>query len=284
MSRISVPLTSIVSSFNTSTMKLNKLNPLLLAAAVLAGHAHAATIVDPTLVSGPGNVIDPPGSETVDVSFGTAQATLEARSDLRVLQDFTGFAASASGNNIVSFTSTLLPDIQFQFSGSFSTTQAGAGTTLTSNSTSGSSYLNQRNSATGTSTLTISFGTWDGSAFTTDQTVGAAGFTLTNVYTGKNGTVIFRDALGNALNTGLNAISYTGLNDVDGTGNHRDFYIGWDSDAQSTAAIGSISITFTGTAFNSGLDDFAFTTIPEPASALLGGLGMLVLLRRRRSA
>jgi uncharacterized protein (TIGR03382 family) len=28
---------------------------------------------------------------------------------------------------------------------------------------------------------------------------------------------------------------------------------------------------------------FAFTPVPEPSTALLGGLGLLVLLRRRRA-
>lgn len=265
-------------------MKPKKLNPLILPAAViLAGYAHAATIIDPALVSGPGDVIDPTGSQGVDVSFGTAQSILEARTDLRVLQDFTGFTGGASGNNIVSFTSTALPDIQFQFSGSFDTTQAGNAGNDTLFATSGSSYLVQRNVGAGTtlSTLTISFGTWNGTSFAADQTVGAAGFTLSHVYTGKNGDVIFRDALGNALNT---PFSYTGLNNSDSVSpaNHRDFYFGWDSTAQSSAEIGSISITFSATAFNSGIDDFAFA-IPEPSAALLGGIGLLALLRRRRA-
>jgi uncharacterized protein (TIGR03382 family) len=31
-----------------------------------------------------------------------------------------------------------------------------------------------------------------------------------------------------------------------------------------------------------GIDDLKIETIPEPGAALLGGLGMLALLRRRR--
>jgi MYXO-CTERM domain-containing protein len=31
------------------------------------------------------------------------------------------------------------------------------------------------------------------------------------------------------------------------------------------------------------LNEVRFTVIPEPSAALLGGLGMLVLLRRRRA-
>lgn len=249
--------------------------------------AHAAVIINPTLASGPGDVIDPAGSQSTtdsanDRNFGTAQATLEARSDLRVLQDFTGFAAGTSGNNIVSFSNSLFPDIQFQFSGNFSTAQAGANGNNELFSTSGTSHLIQRNSASATtSTLTISFGTWNGSAFTADQTVEAAGFTLVQLYSNKSGTVTFWDSAG----IQISAFPYSGLSNGDASGNHRDIYFGWDSSAELSNQIRSISITFSdsGDPFNSALDDFAFTAIPEPSGAfLIGGLGLFGLLRRRR--
>jgi len=218
-------------------------------------------IEDPAIVAGPGDIIDPPGSETVDQSFGTPQETLEARSDLRVLQDFTYFTASTTGDNMVRFIDSTLPDMQFQFTGAFNTNSAGAEGNNILFATSGSSHLTQRNSAAGTSTLTITFGTWDGTAFTGNQSIGAAGFTLSHVYTGKSGIVTFRDSAGTAI-TGA-TFSYSGLSDVDSSGNHRDIYFGWDSTAQSTVPIGSITITFTdsGSPYASGLDDFAFTTV-----------------------
>jgi len=222
-------------------------------------------IEDPSIVAGPGDIIDPSGSQTVDQSFGTLQATLEARSDLRVLQDFTYFTASTSGDNMVRFSDSTLPDMQFQFTGAFNTTSAGAVGNNTSFATSGSSHLIQRNLAAGTSTLTLTFGTWDGTAFTGNQSVGAAGFTLSQVYTGKSGVVTFRDSAGMAIPGAT--FTYSGLSDVDGTGNHRDIYFGWDSSAQSTVPIGSITIAFTdsGSPYGSGLDDVAFTTVtPGP--------------------
>lgn len=264
-------------------MNTRLITKTLAAALILAASsANGATIANPTLASGAGNVIDPTGGEGVDQSFGTVQSTLEARSDLRVLQDFTSFAAG--GNNIVSFTDGSLPDIQFQFSGLFSATSAGNASTNVAGATSaGGSVMSQRNSATGTSTLTISFGTWDGSAFSANQTVGAAAFTFNNVYTTKTGSVLFKDAGGTSLNT---SFAYTGANDTDSSGNHKDFYFGWDATAETTSQIASIEITFTdsGGPFTSFIDDVAFTTIPEPSAALLGSLGILGLLLRRRRA
>ena len=263
-----------------------RIHAILLTTWILGGvfvaRTQAATVVNPILVNGPGDAIDPPGAETVDVSAGTAQATLEARSDLRVLQSFDGFAGG--GNNVVSFTDTTLPDIQFQFSGAFDTSQAGNDGTNNVFATSAGSQLIQRNADPGSnsSTLTISFGTWNGSTFTNNQTVNAAAFILTNIYGNKSGVVTFRDAGGTAL-TGA-TFNYTGVFNTDGTGNHVDLYFGWDSDAQSTAKIGSVSITFvdSGAEFNSGFDDLAFTAIPEPGGAVLCFMAGLSLLRRRR--
>ena len=216
-------------------------------------------LIDPTPAAGPGDVIDPAGGETVDQSFGTPQATLEARSDLRVLQNFSGFIASATGDNLVRFTSTTLPDIQFQFSGAFNTTSAGAVGNNTVFASSGSFHLAQRNSAAGTSTLTISFGKWDGNAFIGNRSVEATGFTLSQVYSNKSGVVTFCDSAGAAIPGAT--FPYSGESDTDSTGNHKDFYFGWDSTAQATDSIGSITITFTdsGAPYTSGLDDFAFT-------------------------
>ena len=249
-------------------MKFKALLRILVGLASLAQLADAATIPDPTLSSGPGDIIDPTGSEDVDESFGTAQTTLEARSDLRVLQTFAGFVAG--GNNVVSFTSSALPDIQFQLSGDFSPAASGnEGAGL--NATSGTSAMLLRNSGTNlTSTLTISFGTWNGSTFTADQTVLAAGFTLAQLATAKSGTVTFRDSAGIALSGA--SFPYSGSGNLDIPGNHKDMYFGWDSTAESSSRIGSITITLGDTGLStSGLDDFAFTVAPGDSSLALTG-------------
>lgn len=257
-----------------------------------ATYANAAVVLDLPTVSGPADVIDPAGSETVDDSFGTAQATLEARSNLRVLQSFTGFT---NGDNIVSFTDSDFPDIQFDFSGSIGTN---AGVAYTANAvfaTSGiaSMLINNTTGSNVTTTLTIRFGTWDGTNFTANRTVDAAAFALTHAINSKTGSVTFRDALGAAI-TGA-SFNYTGVTDFDDAnpnldgnqaGNHKDFYFGWDSDSQTTSAIGSIVITHTTTTSGTssiGFDDLAFTIVPEPGSlALLALGGLLVGSRRRR--
>jgi hypothetical protein len=252
------------------------------------GSADAAVIFNPTLASGAGDVIDPSGGQGIDTSFGTAQSTLEARSDLRVLQDFTGFASAGSNggtaSNVVSFSDGTFPDILVEVTNS--TSFAGGNGTNSLFTTSGSSALALRNADPGsnTSVMTITFGTWDGSSFTGDQTVSAAAFALTHFYTNKSGVVTFRDASDVALSLG-STIAYAGENAVDGSGDHRDIYFGWDADAESTSSIGSIEITFVdgGAEFSSGFDDLAFTTaVPEPSSTALIGLGGLALILRRR--
>lgn len=236
---------------------------MVIATAGLVGSAHSAVIPDPPLADGPGDCIDPIHGENADLIFGTSPTTLEARSDLRVLQDFTGF--SAGRDNIVGFSDNSLPDIRFEFSGSFSPVHAGSATTDPMAGTSPGSAMLHKNSATGTSTLTISFGTWDGSAFTDNHTVKAAAFALTHLQTSKSVTVTFRDSTGKALPKAT--FEYSGLTDADGDskGNHGDIYFGWDSPAQSTAEIGSITVEFTdgGIPEASGFDDLAFTSLKD---------------------
>jgi len=253
------------------------------------GSADAAVIINPTLASGPGDVIDPTGGQGIDVSFGTAQTTLEARDDLRVLQDFTGFASAGTNggtaSNVVSFTDGTLPDILVEITNS--TSFAGGNATNALFTTSTGSALSTRNADPGsnTSVMTITFGTWDGSSFTGDQTVSAAAFALTGVYGNKTGAVTFRDASDVALESAFNYSGASGVDGEPGDGDHREIYFGWDADAESTSSIGSIEITFVdgGAEFSSGFDDLAFTAVPEPsAAALIGLAGLALILRRRR--
>lgn len=63
-------------------------------------------------------------------------------------------------------------------------------------------------------------------------------------------------------------------------GDKRWAFIGWTFDSPIT----SISlIQNNGNNDNWGVDTVSFTTVPEPTAALLSGLGMLTLLRRRRA-
>ncbi|MBI1337355.1 MAG: PEP-CTERM sorting domain-containing protein [Phycisphaera sp.] len=268
-------------------MKARTFATSLVASAGLIVSAHAATISDPTLYT----VIDPAGVQDVtsapDESWGTSQATLEARSDLKVMQDFAGFTGG-SGGNIVAFTDPTLPDIRF----AMTTDDPDAGGAITSdnfNSSAGSALLFD-NDGSVTPVLTISFGTWNGSTFTADQTVDAAGFVLTQVLNSsiRHFDVTFKDSGGNTITQFLNlagdATATTGTGaDTSTDGSWPEIYVGWDATAQNTNKIAQIVIAVSdGSASSSGFDDLAFTTIPEPASLALMGFGGLLLLPRRK--
>ena len=248
-----------------------------------AATAHAAVITDPTL-SGPGaDTFDPAGFEEVDFAPAPSDsmATLEARSDIRSIQDFGGFEL---GDNTVSFTDPLTPDIQFNISG---TSGGNAGRALdqsNAQSSAGAAYAIDATSTTPEAVVTIDFGSFDSGTNTFDSNtnaVAAAGFTLNQIGGNLTFNIEFQTDAGVVLET----VNFTGLNgfnpDPDNNDSGADYFIGFDNG--STANIGQIVISRTGSTFNSGLDDFGFTVVPEPASLALVSLGGLCLLTRRRA-
>lgn len=280
---------------------------LILAAAVVVAitampSARAATLVNFST----GTLIDRPGGQEVDVEAtgSTPESTLEATSGLRVINDFRqsadatfggGFLpdpASTTPNNFFVFTgASTNPDIritqEFNFrSNSGSVTGGGAGTDPNGEA------MNIVNNNIGNIVFSITFGTFDFGAdgivggsddnadsFAANVFVNAAGFTLSNIPFGNNVTAVFRNLAGTAIST------QTASGTADGTTNTdlTDVYFGL---VDSTNGIGSITITRGSTATNqtSILGDLAFTAaIPEPSTfaMLLGGLGLLVLRRRR---
>jgi hypothetical protein len=100
---------------------------------------------------------------------------------------------------------------------------------------------------------------------------GALSLTSFSGFTPVNGDLIFI-----LLNDGTDAITgtFTGLAQGDVVGNYlgKDWKISYTADSTAN--------TFTGTLNG---NDIALTAIPEPRAALLGGLGLLALLRRRRA-
>lgn len=281
-------------------MKSKLIRPITTIACLtlLSTGAFAATIVDPTLVTGSA-AIDPDGSETIDQRPGVLpEADLEARAGFRgAIQSLgVGFEAYGSGTthptNVIAFTDPSLPDIRFTVGGTNPNAQTGVNISNTGNAervtsgTAGFQFLLGGNSlSTGTVTLLIEFGTLEASVFTANGMVDAAGFTVGNARDGQTYVVQFRDTLGGLLSEQ----TLLGAADSTGTGNNNGIegYFGFGSDGLPATAIGSILITRTnGGNIGATIDDLAFAVIPEPSSALLlmGGLASLCgrPLRRNR--
>ena len=242
--------------------------PRFVAAAVLAIFSlpslHAAVVTDPALVTA-GNKISPYGAITHTASNVTAESTLEARSDLSVLQNFSSLSGAS---NIVSFTNAALPDISIAGS---------SGSAITSNSflSSLGSGMRIQTSVTGweyTHTVTVDFGSYNGSTFDGSEIgVVAAGFTLnsTPFYVNATSRIVatFLDADNQVLATQSFAGSMSGSN----------YRIHFGYQSVSSSAISSIRIDITSTASGAaliyGLDDLSFT----PA---ISTISRLELLRR----
>ena len=237
----------------TSTLRLF----LLAAAAVLAGHAQAAVV----------STIDPAGAGEVTLGTTTTgnfisktdmQALITAKNDLTLA----GVLDSEGTNNsgVADFSTD--PD--------YSTLKVGitgannrygrTGTVSTQGNTSGSRF----GFIDGTTTWTI-----------TAPTAGLVthfGLTL-------------RDYTSTGGNTTLTATFSGGGTETFTTSTLGYYFVGF----AAPTGQGIISLALSenyetadgGSSFGS-YDDVSFVAIPEPSAALLGGLGLLALLRRRR--
>ncbi|QYY34517.1 PEP-CTERM sorting domain-containing protein [Ruficoccus sp. ZRK36] len=262
-----------------------------------AGTVSAAVVTDLPLAEGPGTVIAPTRSITLEATGSTSSATLNARSDIYALQSVPGFSSSGL-TNIVSYTDSTLPDLRY--TKSFSGTNTGNEITnpgfLTSSTpdtaTNSGYYIYLPTNATEalTPTITIDFGSYNSGTeeFTTGvNSVQAAGFTLTapaaRFALTSSIVVEFLDASSGVLSS--QTVLYSEL-DTDDPNDPNALYFGYESDDYDIA---SISITFNQDAGTSvvpiiGLDDVAFTSVPEPSTMGMLGLGLLALigLRLRR--
>ncbi len=268
--------------------------PILITAASLAtSHAAVLTEADPAgmLVTG-ANAIDPAGSETVDQSVGTiTAAALEARPDfVGALQDLgVGFDGGNTGTfiNFISFTDTTLADIRITVTAS-GNNPSSVNINDQSRVTSGSNGLRQVSAGT----IRFDFGEFDGTTFTLGKVVDAVGFTIGNLRSTMTFDVQFLDAGGTALTPTQTIATPTAEAVTPGSGGSAssdgiEGYFSYASDGTFANGIASVLITRTGGSnISSSTDDFGFTSaIPEPTTVamLLGGLGTLLLLRRRRA-
>ncbi len=255
--------------------------------------AQGSVIANPALVSGPSSdLIDPSGAQEVDAdaSGATAQATLEARSDMRSYQGFSSFASNSTSaslyENILSFTDPQLPDVRFSFSGDYRKGSTGDDESSDSRATSSSRNLRMigNNNSTTEMVLRIDFGDYTAPTWTANaNAVAAAGFTLSNLVDGLRATAEFHKEDG----TLLSSQTIDGADGDTTTAGGIDVYFGYES---STFDIGyilvkkqQISAGTNKSQVDVGLDDLAFTIVPEPAAAAtVGVLGWGWLMARRR--
>jgi len=249
-------------------------------------------INDPARVTG-ANAIDPATAAAVgsNASNSTSQATLEGLPTFGAIQDFSAFTGSggstlfpdANDAYIVNFSSSLLPDIQFRYTGSIRDA-AGASLQIDNNSyltSSGAGLRLQPESAVGNVfSMNIDLGQWDGASFLGGSGVDALGFTLSGRYdliTDNSISVTYRDADNNILSSQVLTSASSNTSSV---------YTGYQI-SSGQDGIASVEIVFTTDSTGSavfGLDDFGFTAVPEPARGvlLLGGLSFMLLHRPRR--
>jgi hypothetical protein len=247
------------------------------------------------------NAIDPTGAGELTTNTAmtpvnaTSKATLVATSGFGAVQNFTGFT---NGTNILSFSDINLPDVQFSFSGSNLSVNTGSAINNQNFVTSpdpGGAFTGVRLERTGnnsvqTMTATITFGDWNGSAFTAATTGSAVaprtvGFTFTGLgnrmYMFDSIIATFKDLSGGTLSTQ----SLTGLN-IDNNATVNAGLIGYQG-----SQVGSVALTITTKATSPGyaatpivgIDDFGFAVVPEPSTwaRLAFSLTAMVLRRRR---
>ncbi|AHF89645.1 anchor protein [Opitutaceae bacterium TAV5] len=260
----------------------------------LAAQIRAAVLTDPALATGAG-AIAPGGSgyrslNTNEIpANATPVATLEALAGFGVIQDFSGVT---EGENILHFTDPARADAKISFSGTAGVDYATAGgerTTPAYLTSPGAGISIAARGITSQFTMTIDFGSWNGTVFDSDSgSTGAAGFTLsgdaTRLSMVTSITASFVGTAGNLLDTQVWNGPKAGA---------RGLWFGYQ--ATGAEPIGRIDVTFVITQAEGssqmilGFDDLGFAAtsqIPEPAHiamiAAAGALALGVRFRRRR--
>ncbi len=225
-----------------------KFLPTLALAATLTGVGSAATIVQTKTYSYVPTNFAVLTFNQFDASLGTLTAitiqTNVAKSGGSLFVDNES-VVGASGNITQSVTISLASPDVFLFDAGFAT----IGTNLSASSTYAATVGADDGDGVGVQSTGADYdGTSFGTTATTTQT--------RNVNTGFFG-----------------AYTGTGTFEIDVNGNQ----------GFNTSAIGGAAVAIDpATAFGSVVITYTYTAIPEPSSILLGGVGMLALLRRRR--
>ncbi|MGE9292539.1 MAG: hypothetical protein ACQKBW_02910, partial [Puniceicoccales bacterium] len=162
----------------------NSILKIIALASLAAVPASATVITGITPVNGPGDVIAPDRTPNLIGTGSTSQATLEARSDLLVLQTFTGVVTKTTST--FSFENATTPDVQISLLNPASDFWGSTATNTVSDinaSSFGSAFSIQTPKTVAediTYGLQIDFGSYDSGSdqFTTDTGVYASAFTL----------------------------------------------------------------------------------------------------------
>lgn len=233
---------------------------------------HAATIKDMTLVW-TGDRFDPSGFETVDAEPTalpgefTPQETLEARTDLGVLQDVRQSAGIfAPVDNIVYFTDPEMPAVFFNFTQNARAGSAGNQTdTSTYKSSAGEAFrVIGNNNASAPTILVMEFGTYADGTFTANKQVQAAGFVMTSIRTGHTVVVEFKTARNGTVLATQTFVGYE-----ESAGNYSDAYFGYASDSYNIGAVvmSRYSSPTSLSQTDSAIDDIGWTKVPLPPPA-----------------
>ena len=244
--------------------------------------AHGAVLVDPVTFTG-ADAIDPAGAEELDflATGAVASDILESRPDFLAVHDFAGFGGGVGSSNYFSFTDGSLPDVRFTTAVNSSAAGYSTGTSALNSSPGTSVYLGN-----GTMRYEIDFGSYDAVTSTFDasvNSVSAAGFALIRQADPASGartfTVEFRSDEGALLSTQ----TYT---DQLGGESGDDVFFGYQAIAGESIGRITLRLASDGNTLggNTALDDFGFTTVPEPASMTLMLGGLVAVGCRRRFA
>jgi hypothetical protein len=243
----------------------------------------SAAIITPT----PGSVVDPSGSEEVDhlASNSATLAAFNAQAGLGVVQNWVGITTDTV--NIIDL-STVDVRITSTFS-PYDISQPKNQDKANNLRTSGpagdvevDTWQNFSWSGTNGQTLTIEFGTWDGTDFTADRAVKSAGLTFINFggayNTASDQTITYLDSGDSVLST---QVFVGGLTDAQGSGG-TEYFSGLISASQNISKL-TIAITRDSGSSDIAIDDLAIV-VPEPSTyAIFVGLMALglVMVRRR---
>ena len=224
--------------------------------------------------TGGGAAIDPAGNSDVDAdATGSTPLSVFNSLDGRITQVNWNGISGSTGNTINSAD----VDVRIEHVGGYS-----ANTNTTQNSNAGAGGNAYQWSGTNGQQMDILFGTHGGS-FSNDRTVNAAGLVLLNfgsAYTGV--TIIYLDPGDNVLST--QSFAGTGDSQTPGSFGGADFFTGYVSSSQNIAKV-SINLARNSGNSDISLDSLTYSTVPEPSSTALLGLGFLgLLLRRNRIA